>query len=93
MIVLTISFSYCCITPLRVFHIVKLYFCFAIFVTYALVFYVPMDFIEPQLFKALEINKLKWRQQIFQLIFRTVIVIITGMPHCDILLCHLLLYV
>jgi len=73
----TTMLCYCCVT-LRVFHIVKLYFSFAIFVTYALVFYVPMDFIEPPLFKALKINNRKWSKKIFQLIFRTVIVIITG---------------
>ena len=61
-------------TGLRVYHITKLYFSYAIFVTYLIQFYVPMDFLEPPLTvvlgKQYEYYKLN--------AFRTILVIVTG---------------
>ena len=78
----------------RVYHITKLYFSYAIFVTYLVQFYVPMDFLEPPLTvlmgracgKKYEYHKLT--------AFRTIIVIITGngklnVYKCDVLFCLL----
>lgn len=64
----------------RVYHIAKLYFCYAVLVTYALVFYVPLDFMEPLLFKRLKTDKNKQpkRTCVIQLIFRSFFVLITG---------------
>ena len=64
----------------RIYHIAKLYLCYAIFVTYALVFYVPLDFMEPPLFRRLKIDKNKQPKRAFllQTVFRSVLVLITG---------------
>jgi len=68
-----------CIVVFRVFHISKLLFCFAIFVTYMLCFYVPMDFLEPTLLRWLNIDKTKKIKKLtFHIVFRSTIVIITG---------------
>lgn len=64
----------------RVYHIAKLYLSYAVFVTYALVIYVPLDFMEPPLFKRLKINKTRQpkRAFLFQIVFRSILVLITG---------------
>ena len=48
--------------------------------TYALVIYVPLDFMEPPLFKRLKINKTRQpkRAFLFQIVFRSILVLITG---------------
>ena len=67
----------------RVFHVSKLLFCFAIFVTYMLCFYVPMDFLEPPLLRWLNIDKtMKAKKLSFHVIFRSTIVAITGKYTC-----------
>lgn len=64
----------------RIYHIAKLYLSYAIFVTYALVLYVPLDFMEPPLFRYMKINQKKQpkRAFLFQAVFRSVLVLITG---------------
>ena len=67
----------------RVFHITKLYFSYAIFVTYLVQFYVPMDFLEPTRFKSKTLHcdttgKPK-RTYLGQIVFRTTLVVITGL--------------
>jgi len=60
---------------------VKLYYSYAIFATYMVQFYVPMDFLEPPLY-----NHLLFRfprhhaklQLLIQIVFRTVMVAVTG---------------
>ncbi|XP_065886087.1 proton-coupled amino acid transporter 1-like [Dysidea avara] len=57
-----------------VYHIVKLYFSYAIFVTLLVQFYVPMDFLEPPL-----IRRLGVKHEIIKLsVFRTIIITITA---------------
>lgn len=59
----------------------KLYYSYAIFATYMVQFYVPMDFLEPPLY-----NHLLFRfprhhaklQFLIQIVFRTVMVAVTG---------------
>lgn len=75
----------------RVYHIAKLYLSYAIFVTYALVIYVPLDFMEPPLFKRLKIDKMKQPKKafLFQAVFRSSLVLITGrnnFTYCGVLL-------
>ena len=60
-------------TP-RVYHIAKLYFSYAIFVTYLVQFYVPMDFLEAPLIAQLGVK----HEHLKLMIFRTILVIITG---------------
>lgn len=90
--VFTISSKMFVIFLYRFFLVAKLYYAYAIFATFLLQFYVPMDFLEPPLNRA--INKLKERfcgQLVFQfpdyhkilntaflLVFRTLIVLIIG---------------
>lgn len=63
-----------------IYHIAKLYLSYAVFVTYALVIYVPLDFMEPPLFKRLKINKTRQpkRAFLFQIVFRSILVLITA---------------
>ena len=70
----------------RLFNIVKLYYAYAIFASFMLQFYVPMDFLEPPLYKKLQLDKLMYRypnhhskiKLSVQLSFRTALVILTG---------------
>ena len=70
----------------RVFIIVKLYFTYAIFASFALQFYVPMDFLEPPFFSRLKLDKLtyyfpRFHNQVklaIQLAFRTFLVVLIG---------------
>lgn len=67
-----------------VFIIVKLYFTYAIFASFALQFYVPMDFLEPPFFSRLKLDKLtyyfpRFHNQVklaIQLAFRTFLVVL-----------------
>ena len=78
----------------RFFLIAKLYYAYAIFVTFLLQFYVPMDFLEPPLNRAINrmkkwlcVQKLEYRSPdhykilntALLLVFRTVIVLVIGM--------------
>ena len=67
--------------------IVKLYFAYAIFASFLLQFYVPMDFLEPPLFELIKVDR--WMlyyfprrhallKTVIQFTFRSVIVIIIG---------------
>lgn len=69
-----------CFCHSRIYHIAKLYLCYAIFVTYALVLYVPVDFMEPPMFRRLKVDKNRQpkRAFLFQVVFRSVLVFITG---------------
>ena len=58
----------------RVYHIVKLYFSYAIFVTLLVQFYVPMDFLEPPLIRWLGVNY----EFVKISVFRIIIITITG---------------
>ena len=71
----------------RFFFLAKLYYAYAIFAGYLLQFYVPMDFLETPLYSRLRLHTLEYkypRQRhrifpFFQILFRVVVVIITGM--------------
>ncbi len=73
-------------SPRSLFLIVKLYYSFAVLASYALQFYVPMDFLEPPLYKKLRLDKLMYWfprhhgkiRTLVQLSFRTSLVILTG---------------
>ena len=67
----------------RLFLIVKLYYAYAIFATYLVQFYVPMDFLEPPIIERLHLARLFPRhhakiQYLVPIIFRTFLVIVTG---------------
>ena len=69
--------------PCRVFLITKLLFVCSIFVSFLLQFYVPMDFLEPQIVR---MNYLVYKYPLrheaiktaIQLTFRTILVLVTG---------------
>lgn len=71
---------------LSVFLLTKLLFAYSIFMSYLLQFYVPMDFLEPIVFKVLRLEKLfarfpRNRQvlvTIAQIGLRTILVLLTG---------------
>lgn len=71
---------------LSVFLLTKLLFAYSIFMSYLLQFYVPMDFLEPIVFKVLRLEKLfarfpRNRQvlvTISQIGLRTILVLLTG---------------
>lgn len=67
----------------------KLYFAYAIFASYLLQFYVPMDFLEPSFLKLIKVDrlvyyypqhheKLKNLKTLIRLTFRSVLVVLTG---------------
>ena len=66
--------------------IARFFFAYAIFASYMLQFYVPMDFLEPSLFELLKVDRLTYRfprhheklKTVIQLTFRTIVVILTG---------------
>lgn len=70
----------------RVFIIVKLYFAYAIFASFLLQFYVPMDFLEPAFFDLVKLDRLTYRfprhykklQSLVKLTFRSALVLLTG---------------
>ena len=65
----------------RLFLIVKLYYAYAIFATYMVQFYVPMDFLEPPLIKTVHClfpHRHARIQYPVRIIFRTFMVAITG---------------
>ena len=70
----------------RLFLIVKLYYAYAIFASYTIQFYVPMDFLEPPLYDKLRLDYFVYRFPRFhskiilliRLAFRTTVVVITG---------------
>lgn len=80
-----------CASFYRAFLVAKLYFAYAIFASFMLQFYVPMDFLEPPLNRI--INMLKERyllvyrfpehhnilNTVLLLVFRTLIVLVIGM--------------
>lgn len=69
-----------------IFLLTKLLFAYSIFMSYLLQFYVPMDFLEPIVFKVLRLEKLfarfpRNRQvlvTIAQIGLRTILVLLTG---------------
>jgi hypothetical protein len=68
------------------FSLAKLYYAYAIFAGYLVQFYVPMDFLEVPLYSRLRLHHLEyrfphrrhWVFAIFQLLFRLIVVLITG---------------
>ena len=77
----------------RVFLLTKILFAYSIFISYLLQFYVPLDFLEPHLFKAIRLERFKNKfasgterkviHTVAQLALRTVIVLMTGEWSCD----------
>ena len=80
-----------CVSSHRAFLVAKLYFAYAIFASFMLQFYVPMDFLEPPLNRI--INRLKerhylvyrfpahhnWLNTVLLLVFRTLVILVIGM--------------
>ena len=70
----------------RVFILAKLAIALSVFITYALQFYVPMDFLEPYVYKLIKLDFVTYKypqhhniiQTSVQITFRTTIVLITG---------------
>lgn len=61
------------------FLMTKMLFAYSVFATYLLQFYVPLDFLEPPLYKRIDLNNRPGIvQTLIQLGFRTFIVLITG---------------
>ena len=61
------------------FLMTKMLFAYSVFATYLLQFYVPLDFLEPPLYKRINLNNRPHIvQTLIQLGFRTFIVLITG---------------
>ena len=69
------------------FVLAKMFYSYAIFATYMVQFYVPMDFLEPVLYKYLRLHKLKDRfpthhstvKTAIENLFRAMVVMVTGM--------------
>lgn len=96
MSVWTLRFQSICFLYCRLFIIVKLYFAYAIFASYLLQFYVPMDFLEPSFFDLIKTDRLpyyfpRYHEQIkagIQYAFRTVLVILTGEQQFYVVVMH-----
>ena len=84
--VLFVCYHLCYVLPYSVFSVTKMVFAVNIFVSYLIQFYVPLDFLEPYIFKLFKTNYLEYRfprhsellKSIVQYGFRTVLVILTG---------------
>ena len=83
--------------PSSVFSMVKLYYAYVVFASYMIQLYVPIVILESPVYRKLRLYRLEERSPrigkhlflIFQLIFRTLVVLMTGMI---ILLRHYLAY-
>ena len=75
-----------CLPPSSFFSLTKLYYSYSVFAGILLQFYVPMDFLESPVYRKLRLNLLeqRWPQLekhlflIFQLLFRTLAMLVTG---------------
>ena len=85
--------------PSSVFSLAKLYYAYAVLVTYVVQLYVPIAFLESPLYRKLRLFRLEQRWSwlkkhlflIFQLLFRTLLVLITGMIILTVTLSYILI--
>ena len=80
-------FEFCFPSLCRIFIITKFFFAYAIFASFLLQFYVPMDFLEPAFYgRIIKMDSFVYRfprhhkklALLIQMLFRSVIVILTG---------------
>ena len=80
------TIAFCFPSLCRIFIITKFFYAYAIFASFLLQFYVPMDFLEPAFYGRIKVDRLEHRfprhhkklAHLIQMLFRSVIVILIG---------------